>query len=137
MMSNKRSSFIATFGVSGATGQSLAAATLGQRGAALCTMAALKLPVPSGFVLNTEACRALATGDATSQDQIKALITQGIAAIESETGLVLGDKKRKLILAVRPSPPLSLPGTLEAVLNLGLNDATVPVSYTHLTLPTI
>jgi pyruvate, orthophosphate dikinase len=125
MMSNKRSSFIATFGASGATGQSLAAATLGQRGAALCAMAALKLPVPSGFVLNTEACRALATGDATSHDQIKALITHGIAAIESETGFVLGDKKRQLILAVRPSPPLSLPGTLEAVLNLGLNDATV------------
>ena len=109
MMSNKRNSFIASFGASGVTGQSLAAATLGQRGAGLCAMAALKLPVPPGFVLNTEACRALATGDATAHDQIKALIAQGIASIESETGFVLGDKKRLLILAVRHPRPQACP----------------------------
>ena len=124
-MSNKRVSFIATFGATGSKGQSLAAATLGKRGAALCAMANLHLPVPPGFVLNVEACRALASGDQAAHQQIRTLITQGIAAIEAETDFTLGDKKRLLLLAVRPSPPLSLPGTLEAVLNLGLNDETV------------
>ena len=124
-MSDKRISFIASFGAFGARGQSLAAAALGQRGAALCAMAANRLPVPPGFVLNTEACRALASGDAKAHQQVKTLLAQGIAQIEVETGFALGDKKRLLLLAVRPSPPLSLPGTLEAVLNLGLNDETV------------
>ena len=124
-MSNKRISSIATFGTKGAKGQSLSAAALGQRGAALCAMAGNHLSVPPGFVLNTEACRILATGDAGALQQIKALIATGIAAIENETGFALGDKKRLLLLAVRPSPPINLPGTLQAVLNLGLNDETV------------
>ena len=124
-MSNKRSNFIASFGATGARGTSLAPAALGKRGAALCAMVTSHLPVPPGFVLNTEACRTLALGDAQSHEQIKALMMQGIAGIEAETGFALGDKKRLLLLAIRPSPPLSLPGTLEAVLNLGLNDETV------------
>ncbi len=124
-MSSKRISYIASFGASGAKGPSLAPAALGKRGAGLCALARLGLPVPPGFVLNVEACRAVAGADPTALDQVKALIAQGVKSIEAETGFALGDKKQLLLLAVRPSPPLSLPGTLEAVLNLGLNDETV------------
>jgi pyruvate,orthophosphate dikinase len=124
-MSDKRQNFIASFGTFGAKGTSLSSAALGQRGAGLCAMAQLKLPVPPGFVLNTEACRAIASGDATTIAAVKVLVEQGLADIAAETGCALGDKKRLLMLAVRPSTPTTLPGTLEAVLNLGLNDETV------------
>ena len=124
-MSDRRSSFIATFGSVGAKGASLSALALGQRGAALCQMAEAHLPVPPGFVLNIEACRVIAVGEAGSLVASHALVDQGIAAIERATDTTLGDSKNLLLLAVRPSTPTTLPGSLEAVLNLGLNDETV------------
>ncbi len=124
-MSNKRASFIASFGGSGAKGPSLSQAVLGQRGASLCKLAELRLPVPPGFVLNAEACRTIAANDAASLPPIKALIAQGLDEISRETECRLGDRKHLLLLAVRPSTPSTLPGTTEAVLNIGLNDETV------------
>ena len=124
-MSDKRTSFIATFGSTGANGASLSASALGRRGAALCQMAQAKLPVPPGFLLNAEACRVIAANEAGTIEAIQALVAQGLASIEAVTGCALGDRKNLLMLAVRPSTPTTLPGSLEAVLNLGLNDETV------------
>ena len=124
-MSDKRSSFIATFGSTGTKGASLSTSALGRRGAALCQMSEAKLPVPPGFVLNTEACRVIAANEAGTAEEIQGLIAQGLASIEQATGCALGDRRNLLLLAVRPSTPTTLPGSLEAVLNLGLNDETV------------
>ncbi len=124
-MSDKRTSFIATFASTGAKGASLSASALGRRGAALCQMAEAKLPVPPGFVLNAEACRVIAANEPGTIAAIEALVSQGLSAIEAATGCALGDRKNLLLLAVRPSTPITLPGSLEAVLNLGLNDETV------------
>ncbi len=124
-MKTKATNFVALFGKAGASGENLSTAALGQRGAALCSLAELKLPVPPGFVLNTECCRAIAAGDDATIAAIKSQIQDGLAAITKETGCALGDPKNLLLLSVRPSTPAALPGTLEAVLNLGLNDQTV------------
>ncbi len=124
-MSDKRTSFIATFGPTGAKGASLSAVALGRRGAALCQMAAAELPVPPGFVLNAEACRVIAAGEEGNLEAVQALVAEGLASIEHATGSLLGNRKNLLMLAVRPSTPTTLPGSLEAVLNLGLNDETV------------
>ncbi len=118
-------SLIATFGASSAKSTDLSALDLGERGAALCAMADLHLAVPPGFVLSTKACCAIAAGEAAEIANLKTEITKGLATIERETGCALGDRKNLLLLAVRPSLPAALPGTLEALLNLGLNDETV------------
>ncbi len=98
---------------------------LGQKGAALLNMARLGLPVPPGFVLGVEPCRLIAAGDEQAIANLKIEIETALHQMAEETGCGLGDAKRLLLLAVRPSTPMALPGTLEAVLNLGLNDATV------------
>ncbi|MBG1230840.1 pyruvate, phosphate dikinase [Aestuariivirga litoralis] len=124
-MSNKRASFITSFGQGSGPSPVLLAGHLGQRGAALCNLARLKLPVPPGFVLNTEACRNIASSDPATVENIKAMLAQGLESITTETGCTLGDKRNLLLLAVRPSAPISFPGATEAVLNVGLNDETV------------
>ena len=116
-------SYLAQFGKFGAKGLSLKASALGQKGEALCEMAKLGLAVPPGFVLTVEACQQIATGRVAAA--IKTQIQSALMMMADETGCALGDYKHLLLLAVRPSTPLALPGTLEAVLNLGLNDETV------------
>ena len=114
---------LAQFGEFGAEGKDLSAGALGQKGEALCEMAKLRLSVPPGFVLTVATAKMIAAGQATSE--IKQQIVLALARLAEETGCSLGDYKNLLLLAVRPSTPLALPGTLEAVLNLGLNDETV------------
>jgi pyruvate, orthophosphate dikinase len=118
-------SLITSFGKIGVQGKHLSGSSLGQRGAALCSLARMSLPVPPGFVISAEACRAIAANDADAIAELKKQIADGLAAIAKETNCALGDQKNLLLLAVRPSANVALPGTLEAVLNLGLNDETV------------
>ncbi len=124
-MTSHATNFIAQFGKAGLAHDAGSASGLGQRGAALCSLAKLHLPVPPGFVLNAAACRAIASNDAVLVAEIRDQISTGLAGISSETGCFLGDQKNLLLLSVRPSAPAALPGTLEAVLNLGINDETV------------
>jgi pyruvate, orthophosphate dikinase len=123
-MDKNLTSRITRFGKMGAEGSKLTPASLGQKGAALCNMAKLKLAVPPGFVLTVEACRQIAAAPDGLVD-LKIQISHALQAMTAETGCALGDPKNLLVLAVRPSTPVILPGTLEAVLNLGLNDETV------------
>jgi pyruvate, orthophosphate dikinase len=98
---------------------------LGQKGAALANMSRLGLPVPPGFVLNVDACRLVSSGSSAALDGLRQEIENALQKLAHETGCTIGDPKNLLMLAVRPSMPSALPGTLEAVLNLGLNDETV------------
>jgi pyruvate,orthophosphate dikinase len=121
-MKQNAPSLIARFGKNSAEGET---AALGQKGAALCKMAKLGLPVPPGFVLTFEACHLIAAGDVEAITDLKYQIENSLQILSEETGCTIGDPKRLLLLAVRPSTPMTLPGTLEAVLNVGLNDETV------------
>ena len=127
---------------------------LGGKGANLAEMTRLGLPVPTGFTITTEACRAYLR-DGAPPAELEGEVDQHLAALESAMGRRLGDPDDPLLVSVRSGAKFSMPGMMETVLNVGLTDASVnglarqsgnerfawdsyrPVSYTHLTLPTI
>lgn len=97
---------------------------LGGKGAGLAEMTRLGLPVPPGFTVTTEACREFlaAGGDPEGLwDQVDA----ALAALETRSGLTLGDPERPLLVSVRSGAKFSMPGMMETVLNIGLNDDVV------------
>ena len=155
---------------------------LGGKGANLAEMASLDLPVPAGFTITTEVCTHYFKNNDTYPDALKQQVEAALKAVESSTGFNFGDSDNPLLLSVRSGARVSMPGMMDTVLNLGLNDSTVqglatqsgderfawdsyrrfiqmygnvvlgvdhhefedvidgykrPVSYTHLTLPTI
>ncbi len=97
---------------------------LGGKGANLAEMTNLGLPVPPGFTITTEACRAyLAEG--TQPDQLSAEVTKHLEALEAAMGRRLGDAEDPLLVSVRSGAKFSMPGMMETVLNVGLNDKSV------------
>ncbi len=99
-------------------------ALLGGKGAGLCEMTRIGLPVPPGFVITTEACvYYYKNGDYPEglKDQVK----EGLKRVEEETGKRFGDKENPLLLSVRSGARVSMPGMMDTILNLGLNDETV------------
>ncbi|MFC7498176.1 pyruvate, phosphate dikinase [Enterovirga sp. GCM10030262] len=98
---------------------------LGGKGANLAEMASIGLPVPPGFTLSTEMCaRYYAEGEAFP-DSLRAEVADGIAHIEAITGKSFGDAADPLLVSVRSGARVSMPGMMDTVLNLGLNDETV------------
>ncbi len=97
---------------------------LGGKGANLAEMTNLGLPVPPGFTITTEACRAyLATG--AEPPELAEQVAEHLAAMESAMGKRLGDPENPLLVSVRSGAKFSMPGMMETVLNVGLNDASV------------
>jgi pyruvate,orthophosphate dikinase len=97
---------------------------LGGKGANLAEMTNLGLPVPPGFTITTEACRAYLHGGGTPPelwDQVRG----AVAGVEQAMGRVLGDNSGPLLLSVRSGAKFSMPGMMETVLNIGLNDVSV------------
>jgi pyruvate,orthophosphate dikinase len=90
----------------------------------LMRMAAMGLPVPQGFVLATDWCRA-ALGTVRVDAQLLAVLHSRIDTLEQTTGLGFGSARRPLLVSVRSGAPVSMPGMMETVLNVGLNDATI------------
>ena len=90
----------------------------------LIRMAALGLPVPQGFVLATDWCSALQQGDGVKAHLPDALLS-GIRDLERSTGLGFGSARRPLLVSVRSGAPVSMPGMMETVLNVGLNDVSL------------
>jgi pyruvate,orthophosphate dikinase len=98
---------------------------LGGKGANLAEMASIGLPVPPGFTISTEMCaRYYAEGEAFP-DSLRAEVADGIAHIEQVTGRRFGDAADPLLVSVRSGARVSMPGMMDTVLNLGLNDETV------------
>src|SRR4051812_42258181 len=98
---------------------------LGGKGANLAEMASIGLPVPPGFTISTEMCaRYYAEGEAFP-DSLRAEVAEGIAHIEKVTGRRFGNADDPLLVSVRSGARVSMPGMMDTVLNLGLNDATV------------
>ncbi len=97
---------------------------LGGKGANLAEMTNLGLPVPPGFTITTEACRHyLAHG--TAPDGLDAEVDRHLAALEATMGRRLGQPDDPLLVSVRSGAPFSMPGMMETVLNIGLNDDSV------------
>jgi pyruvate,orthophosphate dikinase len=97
---------------------------LGGKGANLAEMSALGLPVPPGFTITTEACNFFYTNDRTYPDILAAQVEAALASVEALTGKRFGDPSAPLLVSVRSGGRASMPGMMDTVLNLGLNDAT-------------
>ena len=98
---------------------------LGGKGANLAEMASIGLPVPPGFTISTEFCDVYYQEGRAFPDGLKAEVATGIAHIEGITGKRFGDATDSLLVSVRSGARASMPGMMDTVLNLGLNDATV------------
>jgi len=97
----------------------------GGKGANLAEMAGIGLPVPPGFTISTEVCTQYNREGKTFDDALRAAVANGVAHIERATGRVFGDAVDPLLVSVRSGARVSMPGMMDTVLNLGLNDATV------------
>ncbi len=98
---------------------------LGGKGANLAEMSNLGLPVPSGFTLTTDVCTAFLENDETYPDGLRDQVDAAIAQIEQSVGGGFGNAEQPLLVSVRSGARASMPGMMDTVLNLGLNDETV------------
>ena len=98
---------------------------LGGKGANLAEMAGAGLPVPPGFTVSTEACNIFSRSGGKLPDEIVAEIRQNLRKLEETAGKKFGDPSDPLLVSVRSGAKFSMPGMMDTVLNLGLNDATL------------
>ncbi len=98
---------------------------LGGKGANLAEMTNLGLPVPQGFTITTEACTAYYDDGKRINSDISAQITEAIGKLEEITGKKFGDKENPLLVSVRSGARASMPGMMDTILNLGLNEDVV------------
>ena len=98
---------------------------LGGKGANLAEMTNIGLPVPNGFTVTTEACIKFYKDKKEIIDEIKKEIFEHINRLENSTGKKFGDKENPLLLSVRSGAPISMPGMMDSILNIGLNDSIV------------
>ena len=98
---------------------------LGGKGANLAEMANLGIPVPPGFTISTEVCEHYQEHEGEYPDSLRSEVEENLAKLEGETLARLGDPASPLLVSVRSGAAVSMPGMMDTVLNLGLNDETV------------
>ncbi|MFA9434167.1 MAG: pyruvate, phosphate dikinase [Deltaproteobacteria bacterium] len=116
--------YVYFFGEGKADGTKEMKALLGGKGANLAEMTNLGIPVPPGFTINTDVC-AFYKDPQKYPAEIQAEVDEALARVESTLGLKFGDPKNPLLMSVRSGAAISMPGMMDTVLNLGLNDETV------------
>ena len=119
------------FGDGAAEGRAEMHDLLGGKGANLAEMCNLGLPVPPGFTISTQLCAYYNANDDTYPGDLKDQLEAALAAVESVAGARFGDAQNPLLLSVRSGARVSMPGMMDTVLNLGLNDATVAGLAAH------
>jgi pyruvate, orthophosphate dikinase len=112
------------FGGGVAEGDAGMRSLLGGKGANLAEMASLGLPVPPGFTITTEVCRHYYASDRGYPEGLEDEVMAALAGIEEAVGARFGDPDRPLLVSVRSGAPVSMPGMMDTVLNLGLNAST-------------
>ena len=117
--------WVYTFGDGKAEGSAEMRTLLGGKGANLAEMSNLGLPVPPGFTITTEVCTAYYDGDRNYPGDLSDQVDAALRAIERTAGRKFGDSKAPLLVSVRSGGRASMPGMMDTVLNLGLNDETV------------
>ena len=100
---------------------------LGGKGANLAEMTRIGLPVPQGFTVTTEACTKYYEDGRKINDEIQAQIMEYIDKLEETAGMKFGDKENPLLVSVRSGARASMPGMMDTILNLGLNEDVVEV----------
>lgn len=100
---------------------------LGGKGAGLAEMTYVGIPIPQGFTISTEACTLYYQSNKTLPDYLKKEIFDAIKGIEKETGKTFGGDHNPLLVSVRSGARVSMPGMMDTILNLGLNDTTASV----------
>ena len=98
---------------------------LGGKGANLAEMTALGMPIPQGFTITTEACNKYYDDDETISDEILGQIDSALLYLEDYSGKKLGSKDKPLLVSVRSGARASMPGMMDTILNLGMNDEVV------------
>ena len=98
---------------------------LGGKGAGLSEMTRLKLPVPSGFIITTEVCNKYYDNNRRLSKDVMPLVMKNIAKMEKKTGKKWNSTKKPLLVSVRSGAAISMPGMMDTILNLGLNEKTV------------
>ncbi len=118
--------YVRQFGGGSAEGRAKDKALLGGKGANLAEMASLGLPVPPGFTITTEVCRYVTEhGDDHYPEGLDAEVATALARVEELAKSTFGDETQPLLVSVRSGAPASMPGMMDSILNLGLNDQTV------------
>lgn len=117
--------WVYTFGDGQAEGDASQRNLLGGKGANLAEMASLGLPVPPGMTITTEVCTYYYENDETYPAALEGEVDAALAKIAASTGRSFGDPKLPLLVSVRSGARISMPGMMDTVLNLGLNDTTV------------
>jgi len=113
------------FGAGSAEGRAEMRNLLGGKGANLAEMSHLGLPVPPGFTITTEVCTHFYANERSYPKDLKAQVTTALATLEQRIGAKFGDAADPLLVSVRSGARASMPGMMDTVLNLGLNDQTV------------
>lgn len=117
--------WVYNFGDGSAEGEASMKNLLGGKGANLAEMSNLGLPVPPGFTITTEVCTAFYENNKTYPDGLAQQVAASIKVIEDTVGAKFGDEENPLLVSVRSGARVSMPGMMDTVLNLGLNDVTV------------
>ena len=113
------------FGGGKAEGKADMKLLLGGKGANLAEMTNLGLPVPPGITITTEVCKEYFKNNCQFPEGMWEQVLEGLARIEKEMGKKFGDRENPLLVSVRSGAPVSMPGMMDTILNLGLNDETV------------
>ena len=117
--------WVYSFGDGRADGSAVMRNLLGGKGATLAEMSNLGLPVPPGFTITTELCTYYYAHDKSYPDELSAAVDNALAEVEERVGAKFGDPGDPLLVSVRSGSRASMPGMMDTVLNLGLNDVTV------------
>ena len=121
----KTQKYVYFFGGKKAEGKAEMKALLGGKGANLAEMVNIGLPVPAGFTITTEVCTYYYKNNHKYPKELKAQVLAALKKVEKEMGAVFGDPKNPLLVSVRSGARASMPGMMDTILNLGLNDVTV------------
>ena len=117
--------FVYTFGDGKAEGNASMRELLGGKGANLAEMSSIGVPVPPGFTISTEACTFYYKNNKAYSDELKTQVMEGLKGVEKVMGKKFGDPENPLLFSVRSGARVSMPGMMDTILNLGLNDQTV------------
>src|SRR5678816_1355900 len=119
--------YVYYFGDGHADGRGTMKALLGGKGANLHEMTRIGLPVPPGFTITTEVCSYFYDHNRTYPRELEAEIAAALAKVENSVGKKFGDKERPLLVSVRSGARDSMPGMMDTILNLGMNDKVVEI----------
>ncbi|HTU26525.1 MAG TPA: PEP/pyruvate-binding domain-containing protein, partial [Pirellulales bacterium] len=117
--------YVYSFGPEGTDGEAAMRALLGGKGANLAEMTNLGLPVPAGFTIGTNVCTYFYAHERTYPPKLRKTVDQALAKVEKEMGAKFGSTTNPLLLSCRSGARDSMPGMMDTVLNIGLNDQTV------------